>query len=143
MPARKARSPSRSRPRAARKPGVRELAAQATRDSLLRAATKIFAKYGLSGASVEKISKAAKSYDRMMDSKNADVKNMGGRWGGACTAAAFLKRFIKEDVAWAHLDIAGTAMDAPKSEINTSWGSGWGVQLLDRFVAENFEKAEK
>ena len=84
-----------------------------------------------------------KSYDRMMDSKNADVKNMGGRWGGACTAAAFLKRFIKEDVAWAHLDIAGTAMDAPKSEINTSWGSGWGVQLLDRFVAENFEKAEK
>ncbi len=66
MPARKARSPSRSRPRAARKPGVRELAAQATRDSLLRAATKIFAKYGLSGASVEKISKAAKSYDRMI-----------------------------------------------------------------------------
>ena len=51
---------------AARKPGVRELAAQATRDSLLRAATKVFAKHGLSGASVEKISKAAKSYDRMI-----------------------------------------------------------------------------
>ncbi len=84
-----------------------------------------------------------KSYDRMMDSKNADVKNMGGRWGGACTAAAFLKRFIKADVAWAHLDIAGTAMDAPKSEINASWGSGWGVQLLDRFIAENYEKGEK
>jgi leucyl aminopeptidase len=84
-----------------------------------------------------------KSYDRLMDSKNADIKNMGGRWGGACTAAAFLKRFIKKDVPWAHLDIAGTAMDAPKNEINTSWGSGWGVQLLDRFVADNFEKAEK
>ncbi len=84
-----------------------------------------------------------KAYDRMLDSKNADIKNIGGRWGGACTAAAFLHRFIKKDTPWAHLDIAGTAMDAPKNEINTSWGSGWGVQLLDRFVADNFEKAEK
>ncbi|MGE0024450.1 MAG: leucyl aminopeptidase, partial [Hyphomicrobium sp.] len=66
-----------------------------------------------------------------------------GRWGGACTAAAFLGRFIKKDVPWAHLDIAGTAMDAPRSETNTSWGSGWGVQLLNRFVADNFERAEK
>ncbi|MBX9861286.1 MAG: leucyl aminopeptidase [Hyphomicrobium sp.] len=84
-----------------------------------------------------------KSYDKLMDSKNADVKNMGGRWGGACTAAAFLNRFIKKDVPWAHLDIAGTAMDAPKNEISTSWASGWGVQLLDRFIADNYEKAEK
>ncbi|MGE3229939.1 MAG: leucyl aminopeptidase, partial [Hyphomicrobium sp.] len=60
-----------------------------------------------------------KSYDRLMDSKNADMKNIGGRWGGACTAAAFLGRFIKKDVPWAHLDIAGTAMDAPRSETNT------------------------
>jgi AcrR family transcriptional regulator len=50
----------------ARKPGVRELAAQATRDSLLRAATKVFSKHGLEGGSVEQISKAAKSYDRMI-----------------------------------------------------------------------------
>jgi leucyl aminopeptidase len=84
-----------------------------------------------------------KSYDRLLDSKNADVKNIGGRWGGACTAAAFIARFVKKDMAWAHLDIAGTAMDAPKNEINTSWGSGWGVQLLDRFVSDNFEKSEK
>jgi leucyl aminopeptidase len=84
-----------------------------------------------------------KVYDKMLDSKNADVKNIGGRWAGACTAAAFIHRFIKKDMPWAHLDIAGTAMDAPKSEINTSWGSGWGVQLLDRFVADNFEKPEK
>jgi len=66
MPTRSARSLPRNVARTARKPGVRELAAQATRDSLLRAATKVFAKYGLSGASVEKISKAAKSYDRMI-----------------------------------------------------------------------------
>jgi AcrR family transcriptional regulator len=53
-------------PRSARKPGVRELSAQATRDSLLRAATKVFAKHGLKGGSVQKISTAAKSHDRMI-----------------------------------------------------------------------------
>jgi len=51
---------------AGRRPGVRELAAQATRDSILRAAIKVFAKHGYDGGSVEKISKAAKSYDRMI-----------------------------------------------------------------------------
>lgn len=66
MSTRSARIPSKAVTRPARKPGVRQLAAQATRDSLLRAATRIFAKYGLSGGSVEKISKAAKSYDRMI-----------------------------------------------------------------------------
>ncbi|ROZ66059.1 TetR/AcrR family transcriptional regulator [Ramlibacter sp. WS9] len=50
----------------ARKPGVRELAAQDTRDSILRAATKIFAKHGFSGGRIDEISKAAKSYDRMI-----------------------------------------------------------------------------
>ena len=84
-----------------------------------------------------------KSYDKLMDSRNADIKNIGGRWGGACTAAAFLGRFVKKDVPWVHLDVAGTAMDAPKNETSMSWASGWGVQLLDRLVADNFEKAEK
>jgi leucyl aminopeptidase len=83
-----------------------------------------------------------KAYDKMVESKNADIKNIGGRWAGACTAAAFLKYFVK-DTPWAHIDIAGTAMDAPKSEINPSWGSGWGVRLLDRFVADKYERAEK
>ncbi|MFA9443362.1 MAG: leucyl aminopeptidase [Hyphomicrobium sp.] len=80
-----------------------------------------------------------KAYDKMIESKNADIKNLGGRWAGACTAAAFLKSFVK-DTPWAHIDLAGTAMDAPKSEINPSWGSGWGVRLLDRFVADKYEK---
>ena len=83
-----------------------------------------------------------KAFDKMMDSKNADMKNTGGRWAGANTAAAFLQRFVK-DTPWAHLDVAGTAMDGAKSDINTSWGSGWGVRLLDRFVADNYEKSEK
>ncbi|MFA5900085.1 MAG: leucyl aminopeptidase [Hyphomicrobium sp.] len=81
-----------------------------------------------------------KAYDKMLESKNADIKNIGGRWAGSCTAAAFIKYFVK-DTPWAHIDLAGTAMDAPRSEISPSWGAGWGVRLLDRFVADNYEKA--
>jgi leucyl aminopeptidase len=84
----------------------------------------------------------AKAYDKMIDSKNADMKNIGARHGGAITAAQFLQRFIK-DTTWAHIDIAGTAMDSGRNDINQSWGSGWGVRLLDRLVADNYEKAER
>jgi leucyl aminopeptidase len=81
----------------------------------------------------------AKAYDKLIDSKNADMKNIGGRWGGAITAAQFIQRFIK-DTPWAHIDLAGTAMDATRNDINQSWGSGWGVRLLDRFVADKYER---
>jgi leucyl aminopeptidase len=81
-----------------------------------------------------------KSFQKMIDSKNADVKNLGGRWGGACTAAAFIERFVQDkDTPWAHIDLAGTAMDAPRNDISPSWGSGWGVRLLDRLVADKYE----
>lgn len=79
-----------------------------------------------------------REYDKLLESKNADMKNIGGRYGGAITAAQFLQRFVK-DTPWAHLDIAGTAMGAPSSEINTSWGSGFGVRLLDRLVHDHYE----
>ena len=84
-----------------------------------------------------------KAFDKMMDSKNADMKNTGGRWGGSASAAAFLQRFVQKDTPWCHLDIAGTAMDGSRNDINQSWGAGWGVRLLDRFVAEHHEKSEK
>jgi leucyl aminopeptidase len=84
-----------------------------------------------------------KAFDKMMDSKNADMKNTGGRWGGAATAAAFLQRFIQNDTPWCHIDLAGTAMDGARTDINQSWGAGWGVRLLDKFVAEHHEKSEK
>ena len=71
-------------------------------------------------------------YDKMIDSKVADMKNTGGKWGGSISAAQFLQRFIKEGTPWAHLDIAGTAMSSVDSEINRSWGSGFGVRLLDQ-----------
>jgi leucyl aminopeptidase len=77
-------------------------------------------------------------YDKMIDTKNADMKNTGGRHGGAITAAQFLQRFVKE-TPWAHLDVAGTAMGSPASEINQSWGSGFGVRLLDRLVRDHYE----
>jgi leucyl aminopeptidase len=79
------------------------------------------------------------AYDKIIDSKFADVKNSGGRHAGSITAAQFLQRFVG-DTPWAHLDIAGTAMGSPASEINQSWGSGWGVRLLDRLVADHYEK---
>ncbi|QWG21525.1 leucyl aminopeptidase [Bradyrhizobium sediminis] len=77
-------------------------------------------------------------YDKQIDSQFADMKNTGTRHGGSITAAQFLQRFV-DDTPWAHLDVAGTAMGAPKSEINQSWGSGYGVRLLDRLVAEYYE----
>jgi len=79
-------------------------------------------------------------YDKMIDSKVADMKNTGGKWGGSISAAQFLQRFIKDGTAWAHLDIAGTGLASPDSEINRSWGSGFGVRLLDRLVSEHYEQ---
>jgi leucyl aminopeptidase len=80
-------------------------------------------------------------YDKMIDSKFADMKNTGGsRWGGAITAAQFIKRFVADKTPWAHLDIAGTGMDSRQNDTNKSWGSGWGVRLLDRLVADYYEK---
>ncbi|MGO8778762.1 MAG: leucyl aminopeptidase [Rhodomicrobium sp.] len=82
----------------------------------------------------------SKKYNKALDSKLADVKNIGGRDAGSITAAQFLQRFIKNGTPWAHLDIAGTAMGSPATDINHSWGSGYGVRLLDR-LCEKFYQA--
>ncbi len=78
-------------------------------------------------------------YDKMIDSKFADMKNTGGRHGGSITAAQFIQRYV-DKTPWAHLDIAGTAMGVQASDINQSWGPGWGVRLLDRLIQEHVEK---
>jgi leucyl aminopeptidase len=81
----------------------------------------------------------SREYDKMIDSRFADMKNTGGsRQGGAITAAQFLKRFVGT-TPWAHLDIASTAMGAPNDEINQSWGTGFGVRLLDELVRNYYE----
>jgi leucyl aminopeptidase len=77
-------------------------------------------------------------FDKMIDSKFADMKNAGSRYGGSITAAQFLQRFV-DKTPWAHLDIAGTGMGVQPSDINQSWGPGWGVRLLDRLIAEHHE----
>ncbi len=81
----------------------------------------------------------AQAYDKLIDSKIADMKNTGGRHGGSITAAQFLQRFVK-DTPWAHVDVAGVAMGSPSSDINPSWGSGWGVRLLNRLIADAYEE---
>lgn len=81
-----------------------------------------------------------KEYDKLMDSKIADMRNIGGgRYGGSITAAQFLQRFVNENVEWAHLDVAGTAIESPQSIINKSWGSGFGVRLLNELVCDSYE----
>jgi len=78
-------------------------------------------------------------YDKKIDSRFADMKNTGGRDAGSITAAQLLARFV-EKTPWAHLDIAGTGFASPQDDINKSWGSGFGVRLLDRLVAEHYER---
>ena len=78
-------------------------------------------------------------YDKLIDSKFADMKNTGGRPGGAITAAQLLQRFV-DKTPWAHLDIAGTGMGSPQNDINRSWASGWGVRLLERLVEDHYER---
>jgi leucyl aminopeptidase len=78
-------------------------------------------------------------YDKLIDSKFADMKNTGGRYGGSITAAQLLQRFVGK-TPWAHLDIAGTALGSPQTDTNKSWSSGWGVRLLDHLVSEYYEE---
>ncbi len=80
----------------------------------------------------------APAYDKLIESKFADIRNSVGRPAGSITAAQFLQRFVN-DVPWAHLDIAGTAFGAASSETNTSWAPGFGVALLDRLVRDYYE----
>ena len=78
-------------------------------------------------------------YDKLIDHDVADMKNIGGRLAGSITAAQFLQRFVN-NTPWAHLDVAGTAMDSPKTPISQSWANGWGVRLLNHLVATHHEK---
>jgi leucyl aminopeptidase len=80
------------------------------------------------------------NYDKMIDSEIADMKNVSnGRDGGSITAAQFLQRFVQPGVAWAHLDIAGMAWG--KGNATTPKGAtAYGVRLLDRLIADNYEK---
>jgi leucyl aminopeptidase len=79
------------------------------------------------------------AYDKLIDSPIADMKNIGPREGGSITAAQFLKRYVDDGVQWAHLDIAGMAWHDKDGPVYAKGATGYGVRLLDRFVAANFE----
>jgi leucyl aminopeptidase len=79
------------------------------------------------------------AYDGLIDSAIADMKNVGPREGGSVTAAQFIKRFVKPGVKWAHLDIAGMVWAAKAGAVFDKGATGYGVRLLDRFIAENYE----
>ncbi|MBT0956523.1 leucyl aminopeptidase [Alphaproteobacteria bacterium KMM 3653] len=78
-------------------------------------------------------------YAELLKSPIADVKNVGTRWGGAVTAAEFLRRFVAEGTPWIHLDIAGVAKPAGEGDLAPKGASGWGVLSLDRLVRDMFE----
>jgi len=78
-------------------------------------------------------------YDAKLKSRLADMVNSCGRDGGAITAAHFLKRFIKDDMPWIHLDIAGTALLKTDSPLAPKGATGWGVMALNRLIRDQFE----
>ncbi len=79
-------------------------------------------------------------YDRQINSEIADVRNTStGRGGGAITAAQFLQRFVQKGRKWAHLDIAGMAWAKSSTGTSPKGATGFGVRLLDQWIAENFE----
>ena len=79
------------------------------------------------------------AYDKLIKSDKADMKNTGGRAGGSITAAQFLKRFIKDDMPWAHIDIAGTADTKTETALAPKGATGWGVMALNRLIADKYE----
>jgi leucyl aminopeptidase len=79
------------------------------------------------------------SYDKNINSDAADMKNVGARGGGSITAAQFLQRFVDKGTPWAHLDIAGVAWDGKPKPTVPKGGTGFGVRLLDRLVADHYE----
>ena len=81
-----------------------------------------------------------KNYDKLMNSKNADVQNINYVGGaGSTTAAQFLQRFILNKTPWAHLDIAGMAFSKYGGALNSGGATGFGVRLLNQLVEENYE----
>ncbi|MEA3388904.1 leucyl aminopeptidase [Sphingobium sp. CCH11-B1] len=80
------------------------------------------------------------AYDKLIDSPIADMKNIGPRYAGSITAAQFLKRFIEDGVKWAHLDIAGMVWADKPGGTWDKGATGYGVRLIDRYVADRFER---
>jgi leucyl aminopeptidase len=81
----------------------------------------------------------AEPFDRLIDSPIADLKNVGPREGGSITAAHFIQRFVDEGVRWAHIDMAGKAWSDKAASTYDKGATGYGVRLLDQYVADVLE----
>ena len=79
------------------------------------------------------------AYDKLIKSRIADIANVGGRPAGSVTAAQFLKRFVKDETPWIHLDIAGVAYVSKDGELAPKGATGWGVRALDRLIRDGYE----
>ena len=73
-------------------------------------------------------------WNKLLDSDIADVKNIGGRYGGSTTVAEFLYRFVNSKTPWAHLDIAGMAWTEAPKPANPKGATGFGVRTLFEFA---------
>ena len=81
-----------------------------------------------------------KNFDKLIDSKNADMQNINYVGGaGSTTAAQFLQRFILNKTPWAHLDIAGMAFSKYGGALNSGGATGYGVRLLNKLVEDYYE----
>jgi len=81
-----------------------------------------------------------KNFDKLIDSKNADMQNINYVGGaGSTTAAQFLQRFILNKTAWAHLDIAGMAFSKYGGALNSGGATGYGVRLLHKLIEDYYE----
>ncbi len=81
-----------------------------------------------------------KNFDKLINSKNADMQNINYVGGaGSTTAAQFLQRFILNKTPWAHLDIAGMAFSKYGGALNSEGATGYGVRLLNKLIEDNYE----
>ncbi len=78
-------------------------------------------------------------YAETLKSRIADMKNVGGREGGACIAAEFLRKFVKDGTPWAHMDIAGVTLTKSDKGLAPKGATGWGVMTLNRLIADGYE----
>lgn len=80
------------------------------------------------------------SFDKLLKSRIADLKNVGGREAGASVAAHFLQRFVKPTMPWIHLDIAGVALSQRGTELSPSGATGWGIQTINQLILNHYEE---
>ncbi|MCB2129602.1 MAG: leucyl aminopeptidase [Rhodobacteraceae bacterium] len=79
------------------------------------------------------------AYDELIKTRLADIKNTGGRPAGSITAAQFLRRFVRDDVPWCHIDIAGVALPPGETAMAPKGATGWGVMTLNRLIGDMLE----